>query len=191
MTAYLIVYGATPADRLAAYSFPTRQAAWAASTSPLVPGVGEHAHAGGCAYVIETASDAPFNGRALVEVFNGLTGLSVARFADRMSGVKRLMAALPEVAKPVEPQPEEKKTVSEHEKEIAPTKRRGRAPGNAPFAETDTISLLSENPKKPGSKTFERFAKLQDGMTVAEARALGFSTHDLVWDSDHKFISIA
>ena len=102
MTAtYLIVYGADPADRFAAYAYPSRKAALAASLT-LVPGVPEGANAGGCAYVIGKEEDITFSGRHLVDVFNALTESGVKKFETRAHGTRRLMAVLPESAKSIQ-----------------------------------------------------------------------------------------
>lgn len=103
MTAYLIVYGADPTDRFAAYSYPTRAAAQRASLpgSRLVPRVPPGAAAGGCAYVVETEADVAFGGNLLIGVVNGLTaarGVVVKKFETRGVGVRRLLAALAEHA---------------------------------------------------------------------------------------------
>lgn len=121
MTAYLIVYGSTPADRLAAYSFVTREAARLASlpTNGLTPRVPPEGAAGGCAYVVENEADVTFTGRLLIDVFNGLTDSGVKKFENREVGVKRLMAILPQVSK--------EKTVSDPVPETDPPKKRGRA----------------------------------------------------------------
>lgn len=103
MTAYLIVYGENPTDRLAAYSFADRGSAAGASLpgAGLVPGVPPGSHAGGCAYVIEAEADVTFTGKLLLDVFNGLTEAGVKRFETRDVGVRRLLTVLPEVAKEV------------------------------------------------------------------------------------------
>lgn len=102
MTAYLIVYGADPTDRFAAYSYPTRAAAQRASlpASGLVPRVPADGHAGGCAYVVESETDAPGAGARglLPALYNALTNSKVERFANRDAGAKRLLAALAEHA---------------------------------------------------------------------------------------------
>jgi hypothetical protein len=108
-TTYLIVYGADPSDRLAAYRFVSRAAAHAASlpAAGLVPGVPPGATAGGCAYVVENPADVTFGGALLLKVYNGLSGKPpVARFEDRAAGVKRLMCLL-ETASTEFQQPEE------------------------------------------------------------------------------------
>jgi hypothetical protein len=50
--------------------------------------------------------------------------------------------------------------------------------------------LVSRNPKRVGSATYERFARYETGMTVARALALGLTRNDLRWDADHGFIRI-
>lgn len=47
------------------------------------------------------------------------------------------------------------------------------------------------NPKRKGSKSFDKFAKYQDGMTVEQAAAAGITGADLAWDTKHGFIKIA
>lgn len=58
-------------------------------------------------------------------------------------------------------------------------------------AETAVISLKVEgNPKRAGSKAYDRFALYRDGMTVGEALNAGITTPDLVYDSKHGFVAI-
>lgn len=52
------------------------------------------------------------------------------------------------------------------------------------------IRILVPNPKKPGSKAYERFARYVDGMTVSEALKAGLTREDLRYDVAHKFIDI-
>lgn len=179
MTAYLIVYGADPADRLAAYSFSTRVAARAASLSGLVPRVPVDGPAGGCAYVVETAEDVTFGGRLLVTVFNHLAGGSVQRFKDRPAGVKRLLDLLPKVAQPgpATNQPEEEKKMSE-EKTTNGVARRGRKPIEGRMSGREQMeaynALVSEAQGKGISakihtSTFEKYEKGQE--QIAKLRA--------------------
>lgn len=59
------------------------------------------------------------------------------------------------------------------------------------LSESAEITLVAEsNPKRPGSKSFERFALYQNGMTQGEALDAGVLTADLIWDSKHGFITI-
>lgn len=64
-----------------------------------------------------------------------------------------------------------------------------RGPRGVP--ETAVISLLvTANPKRAGSKSFERFNGYADGQTIAQALDAGVTTPDLVWDAKHGFIKI-
>ena len=51
--------------------------------------------------------------------------------------------------------------------------------------------LVTENPKRAGSKSHERFALYVDGMTVAAALAAGLTTGDIHHDVAHNFISLS
>jgi hypothetical protein len=51
--------------------------------------------------------------------------------------------------------------------------------------------LVSENPKKVGSKSYDRFNLYKTGMTVAEYVAAGGFLGDIRWDVRHGFISVA
>ena len=54
----------------------------------------------------------------------------------------------------------------------------------------DRIKLhVDANPKKPGSASAERFAKYEDGMTVADYRAAGGTAEDLAWDRKKGFVT--
>lgn len=188
-TAYLIVYGADPSDRLAAYKFTSRAAAHAASLTDLVPRVPPGAAAGGCAYVVENPADVTFGGALLLAVYNGLSGKPpVGRFADRAAGVKRLMCLLETAAQdgPEPQQTEEKKTVAKSESNGDAT--RGRATKYKP---TDTIKVLVDaNPRREGSKANARFALYRDGMTVEEFLAAGGPMPGLIFDVNHNWIAV-
>lgn len=107
MTAYLIVWGESPADRFAAYAYGTRAEAQEASLR-LVPQLSDDqrerlrprfgAGAGGVSAVVERAGDVTFGYRLLCEVLNALTGNAVAKLENRATGIKRLFAALAERA---------------------------------------------------------------------------------------------
>ena len=61
----------------------------------------------------------------------------------------------------------------------------------AKAAQGDTITLLvAENPKRPGSASYERFALYQDGMSVAEYLEAGGRRSDIRWDTARAFIAI-
>lgn len=106
MTTYLIVYGRDLDDRFAAYRFENR--ADAIRPNGLVPSVPVDGNGsydptrepipgvGGCHMVLETEEEAARNvgGPAQVALYNRLTGEAVTRFADRVTGGKRLLAAL-------------------------------------------------------------------------------------------------
>lgn len=51
--------------------------------------------------------------------------------------------------------------------------------------------LVTENPKRAGSKSHERFALYVDGMTVAAALEAGLTTGDIRHDVAHNFISLS
>ena len=59
-----------------------------------------------------------------------------------------------------------------------------------PVQRTDPrrIVHVAPNPKKPGSKSYERYAAYREGMTVSEAIAAGVTSADVKWDHDHGFI---
>lgn len=62
--------------------------------------------------------------------------------------------------------------------------RRGRT---AAFAPERVIRLLrTDNPKKPGSATYQRYQRYRDGMTVGEALEAGITSADLAWDASPK-----
>lgn len=74
-----------------------------------------------------------------------------------------------------------------------PTPDEAPAPADRaePKAKEATIKLLSAtNPKRPGSKSFDRFALYQDGMTVEAFLKAGGRRADLAWDAKHGFIAV-
>lgn len=63
--------------------------------------------------------------------------------------------------------------------------------GSPKFPSDGVISLRVEsNPKRKGSKSFDRFAHYKNGMTVEAAVKAGVLYADLKWDSEHGFIAI-
>lgn len=58
-------------------------------------------------------------------------------------------------------------------------------------AEGKAYDGKDNNPKRKASKSFEKFAKYKNGMTVQQAVDAGLTGADLSWDTRHKFISIA
>lgn len=74
--------------------------------------------------------------------------------------------------------------------DAAPAPAASRGPKGV--AEDAVITLKVEgNPKRPGSKAYERFAAYRNEMTVKEALDAGVLTADLVYDAQHGFIEIA
>jgi chemotaxis protein histidine kinase CheA len=92
MTAYLI----TPdgAGRMTATSYPTREAAAAAASFS--------------DYLVEGAGDIIWTGRTMVDVFNALTGNRLKKFENRADGARRIMQALPAIARSAGADPIEK-----------------------------------------------------------------------------------
>ncbi len=178
MTAYLIVYGATPSDRFAAYSFETRAAARLASTPSgnLTPRVPPDGPAGGCAYVIEREEDVTFNGKLLVDVFNALTESGVKKFESRAAGVKRLVACLPIAARrgdDLTNVPTKEKIVSENETETATKAPRGRK-----MAESKPADPAKFKPGRirSGTDRHRILAMMTGASTVEEVgKAMGFA----------------
>ena len=72
----------------------------------------------------------------------------------------------------------------------ATTTFNGRAPRARP-ADNRVISAIVSNPKKPGSASYDRFAKYREGMTVSEAIAAGVTMADVKWDSERGFICLS
>lgn len=74
----------------------------------------------------------------------------------------------------------------------APTAKIPATRLNAPFASTSVITVLSvTNPKKPGSKSYDRFACYANGQTIEQAIAAGVTMADVKWDAAHRFIKVA
>ena len=54
-----------------------------------------------------------------------------------------------------------------------------------------TISFRDENPKKPGSKAWERFEKYKKAKTIGEATTLGAQWQDISADFEKEFLTFA
>jgi len=82
------------------------------------------------------------------------------------------------------PEATENTTAQDGEKK---TKQRG----SPSFPADGKISLRVEsNPKRKGSKSFDRFAHYKEGMTVEAAVKAGVLYADLKWDTEHGFIAV-
>ncbi len=80
--------------------------------------------------------------------------------------------------------PEAKPAAQDGEKK---TKQRG----SPNFPADGVISLRVEsNPKRKGSKSFDRFALYKNGMTVEQAVKAGVLYADIKWDTEHGFVAI-
>lgn len=63
--------------------------------------------------------------------------------------------------------------------------------GSPSFPADGKISLRVEsNPKRKGSKSYDRFAHYKNGMTVEASVKAGVLYADLKWDSEHGFIAV-
>ena len=71
----------------------------------------------------------------------------------------------------------------------AEKKAKAEAKRNALLSRVITV-LVQANPKKPGSKSFARFALYKTGMTIGEFEKAGGRAGDVNWDTKHNFISI-
>lgn len=74
--------------------------------------------------------------------------------------------------------------------QTARTQQRSKRP--RPVLRDDRIIrvLAESNPKKPGSKTYERFELYEDGMTVQQFREKGGTSDDVKWDAERGFIKL-
>jgi hypothetical protein len=192
---YLIAYGENPNDRLTAIAFSSRRAA-----SRVVADLPEVRHLVSRPDHVETL----LPGRALVEVYNGLTGESVSKFPRRSDGARRLFAALPRVAReepaaPPSPVPPVRRprgrgavavttTTNEDSTRRFATAAEARGKGIELTKDHRINLLVNENPKRGAAA--ERFARYVNGMSVEEARAVGITTTDIRWDVAHDHIQL-
>lgn len=136
-----------------------------------------------------------FTTGTLLTVYNALTGESVAKFADAKVGRKRILRALEKVAK--EPPPveatkrQEKKMAQEAEVEAkVKAPRAERAPRSSKVDDRTITLLVTENPKRRGSKSYDRYELYRTHRTVGAFLAAGGSAADLKWDAAHEFIRV-
>jgi hypothetical protein len=178
MAAYLIVYGRDPSDRLAAYSFPDRRAAAAAHLAPSVPvdGYGRFdptrepkPGVGGCSYIVEIEADfAPFQGKRLVDVYNGLAATTVTRFETRAIGIRRLMELLPRVAVSIAKTEEtvvSSPGINPNKEAVVP---RGQRNDGAPRAARGTLDIGEFKPVRHGSSLHNIMKAAHSGNKTVE-----------------------
>ena len=140
-------------------------------------------YAGLNGYVVESEADVIWTGTTLVEVYNAVAGKSIKKFESRAAGVKRLLEALPTVARepaPVIPATKEK-SMSEG--------KRGRQPKYKPDM---TIKVLTDkNPFRAGTASYSRVQLFQNGQTVQAFVAAGGRMSDIHSAIEHDYISVA
>lgn len=69
-----------------------------------------------------------------------------------------------------------------------PDRGRAQRATTAPWTPQHVIETVTENPKRQGTASYERYAKYRVGMTVAEALAAGITRGDLAWDTERGFV---
>jgi hypothetical protein len=62
--------------------------------------------------------------------------------------------------------------------------------GSVASTDTRTITYVAENPKKPGSASYDRFALYAVGDKVMDAIAKGVTSGDIRWDLERGFIKL-
>jgi hypothetical protein len=160
-------------------------------------------------------------GATVIKLFNTFAAKPIAKFETRAVGQERLfnlitekfgIVELTEVELPAgaSPDPEptttqtdaaaadpsltedimagKKKVAKKVAKKAAATDGSGRTRKNA---DAKITLLAKENPKRPASDAYKRFAKYKTGMTVGEALKAGVTSGDLAYDVKHEFIRIA
>lgn len=138
------------------------------------------------------------NNNLLQKVWAGQKGKAALMYEDQGGEAKR-------VGWPNGYKAELDKSVVAHEKlfsrkppapEDGARPKRGRPAGaatrgNGAFDKSAKIKLLvKENPKRPGSSSYDVWKMYEDGMTVEAYFAKGGRSASLKWDSEHEFISI-
>ena len=73
---------------------------------------------------------------------------------------------------------------------VKPSRKRGLNEED-PFLKQVIATVVTENPKRKGSKSFARYALYQPGMTVLEFIKAGGTRGDINWDVMHKHITLA
>jgi hypothetical protein len=110
----------------------------------------------------------------LTAVYNVISGSDpITRFRDKATGQARVAEALARHTEAAAPPLSVQRDEDTHP----------RGQETNMFDDANIITVLaSSNPKRPGSKAHERFARYRVGMTVGEAKADGLSRdirHDL------------
>jgi hypothetical protein len=119
--------------------------------------------------------------RTLVKLHNELRpDRPVTKFSDRATAEKRLRGALEVLAK-AGPQP------ASVPKRVSSGERPGRV---SEFSGKVIRKLVEKNPRKEGTKGFESWSVLRDGMTYDKYIEAGGRRQDLAWDLAHKWVKM-
>lgn len=136
-----------------------------------------------------------YSGAQLVEIFNAFRDPilpAIVRFSDRDVGARRIVDRVAEIARRSPPIARVKEVKLEELKMSDEETKRGR--GAKRYDSSRKITLLvTENPKKPGKKNYDRFAALMalpQPATVEQAIAAGVTLGDLAYDEEHNFLRV-
>lgn len=132
---------------------------------------------------LDVAQDQEFDGKKAFEFCEelGLDQADVVIAMSRDSSALGVSVLEKLVGKPIQ------RTVA-----ASPGGRPRAQRGPRPVLRDDRVIrvLVDSNPKKKGSKTYERFELYRDGMTVQEFRQAGGTADDVKWDAERGFIRV-
>lgn len=124
------------------------------------------------------------------KVTKGRGGKGKAAKAEKPAKVAKTTKPVKEVKGKGKVKGKAAKAAEKPAKAAKPRKTGGGGKRQTPFPENAKIRIINKNPHREGSKIAERYAKLKNGMTCAEARAAGLSWLDLRCDVDRGNIEI-
>lgn len=144
----------------------------------------------------KASAETEHNGQLLEQVWQGKKPKGALRFEDEGGEAKR-------VGWPDGYKKQLDKSIKTHERlftrraeAIPPADKKGRpngatTRGSGGFAKEAKIQILvKENPKRPGSSSYDVWNLYSNGMTVGEYYEKGGKIASLKWDSEHEFIKI-
>ena len=198
MTAYLIHWNGAGASKCEVLTFPTKLAAETYAYEAL-PG---DRTAIPVEDVLDLHDRATFSGPRLVEIFNAITGNDpgVKKFESLDTARERVFRELtnrfhdvPYAIHPVtqELAMSEAADTTKPKREKKPSTRSPSLTQRKRLNPAAKIHLLvAENPCRPGTGHFDRFALFVEGMTVEAFLAAGGIPGDVRYDVEHGFISL-
>lgn len=112
---------------------------------------------------------------------------TITKFSDRATGEKRVWPVVEYLAVAGKAPEKSERTKKERKPRGDGSGRRGRV---SQYAGKKIFKIVEGNPRREGTKGFDRYALYTSGMLYETFIEKGGRVKDLAWDVDHKFVEV-